>query len=231
MFSKIFNRWSISIGSLLVLCILLHTGYTHFNGDINEYFWGGLWPEFSGFFFDVVVVIFVIDRWKAREERKLKIISEKRLREHLGFFLDKVYIELKKFDPASSSLIYPDKFHGDKRSNNRAVLNAMINLIQQLPDESDGLKKIVDAVRIYCKRHLHFIECLVPIAAQLENNHFKAWARISFYMGELINDSDEKLHSNEYRYSDKTKLLNILKNINRFDEESSVKKIFNGAAD
>lgn len=229
--NKIFNKWTILFVSAICLGGLLYFGHGHFNGNKDDFFWGGLWPEVTGFFFEILVVILILDRWKAREEKKLKITAEKRLREHLGFFLDKIYKELKLLDPASSSLMFPDKFHGDCRAKNESVLNAMISTIEHLPEESDDLKELVVPIRKYCNRHLHFIECLVPIASQLEKDHFKAWVRISFYMGELINDYADRVDYLDQRYSDKTKILNILKNIDRFDKESSAKKIFNGAAD
>ncbi len=229
--NRLLNRWTILKVSLFILLYLLHTGYTHFNQDVEGFYWGGLWPEVTGFFFEVVIIILVLDRWKVNEERKLKITAEKRLREHLLFFLNKIHNELNLIDSNLTSKTFPNKFHGDCRKDNELVLNAMNNKIESLSEDSDEFKKLTSSIRMYCKRHLHFIECMVPIASQLEKNHFKAWVRISFYMGELINDDAERVESAQQRYSDKRKILNIIKNINRFDEESHSKKLFNGAAD
>ena len=174
------------------------------------FFTGNLLPELLGIIIEALIIIFIVDRWKKQDDRDKQINAEMRLREYLGFLLKEIYKQLKNKNPTLSESCHPGKFYGCSRTKNERAITCLIENVSKLNDSE--LKDLTSPLQKYSKKNLHFIDCLIPIAAQLSKNHFKSWARISFYMSDMVFE--------EPTFSNKEQIINILKNIDRFDKES-----------
>jgi hypothetical protein len=56
---------------------------------------------------------------------------------------------------------------------------------------------------------------MIPVSSELENDHFKSWVRIAYFMNAVAIGQEKTSHA----------LIKILENIKRFDKESHDKKI------
>ncbi|EPW6411139.1 hypothetical protein ACWOIF_004428, partial [Vibrio vulnificus] len=58
-----------------------------------------------------------------------------------------------------------------------------------------------------------------PVSSDLENDHFKSWVRIAYFMNAIVTNSEKTSYS----------VIKILQNIQRFDKVSHDKNLYVGA--
>jgi len=171
---------------------------------------GNITAEALGVSIELLVVIFVLDRWRKNEELYRKIKMERRLREFLIFYLK------KNFDAYPPSCQSGD-FYGCDYEQNQEALGRLIVRIEEC-DISN-----IDAVKIrsYCKEQKDFFYNLLPVASELSNDHFKSWNRITYFMNAISSESEDVTFST----------IKILQHIKIFDHASFSKKLYVGAHD
>lgn len=177
--------------------------------DSNTYFVGNLTPELTGICFELLVVLWVFDKWQETNKREKLISLERRLREYLIFFLTHNFKSLP-------NELRVGKFFGKDHDKNIAQLDALLKYITE-----NGLsEKEVISIQEHCTLEASTLDNLLPVASELTNDHFKAWCRIVYFVN-CIAKSKEPV-------SKSTK--DIIQNIKRFDTASFNKKLYVGAA-
>ena len=100
---------------------------------------------------------------------------------------------------------------------------AQLNLFDENAprQNSEKLMEVLDllnaknGIRIHCKNDIDLFNSFVPVVATLEENHLKAWMRISYYMNAIITERETTQDS----------VLKIIEKIQLFDDESFRKKL------
>lgn len=210
--SKHLNKTNIMWSCLLVLVYLVTHGFVKYG---VSHYTDNLLPEFTGVFIEIFVVLLVFNKWQEREESKAKIAKEKRLREFLIFIINE-FSNFKSMPEAFS-------FYGLSHTENQTVLN-------RLKSEFNSDNNIPVSFRHsfiqHCKFDIDALTALLPVAADLSEEHFKSWARIVFYIKQssMLNISD----SEEFEKFDEH-IAKLLDYIRRFDKASFDNKIYYGA--
>lgn len=188
---------------LFILCLLFA-----YAGDENNYFIGNIIPELIGVCIELFIFMLIFDQWRLRESKNNKIKVERRLREFLIFFLDKACDGL-------SENLKVGRFYGSDYTENQKMLD---NFIQHI--EQQGLNEnVILQVKKYCDNQKDVFNNLISVSAELENEHFKSWARISYFIN-AISTNEEKTS---------VAMIEILKNIRRFDKTSHDSELYVGA--
>ncbi|MCM2365794.1 hypothetical protein AAFQ97_06015 [Proteus terrae] len=188
---------------LFILCLLFA-----YVGDENNYFIGNIIPELIGVCIELFIFMLIFDQWRLRESKNNKIKVERRLREFLIFFLDKACDGL-------SENLKVGRFYGSDYTENQKMLD---NFIQHI--EQQGLNEnVILQVKKYCDNQKDVFNNLISVSAELENEHFKSWARISYFIN-AISTNEEKTS---------VAMIEILKNIRRFDKTSHDSELYVGA--
>lgn len=210
--SKHLNKTNIMWSCLLVLVYFATHGFVKYG---LAHYTDNLLPEFTGVFFELFVVLLVFNKWQEREESKAKIAKEKRLREFLIFIIN----EFSKFKSMPEAF----SFYGLSHTENQTVLN-------RLKSEFTGAQSIPSSFRHsfirHCEIDIDALTALLPVAADLSEEHFKSWARIVFYIkkSSMLNISDPEDFEKFDEY-----IVKLLDYIRRFDKASFDNKIYHGA--
>jgi hypothetical protein len=188
---------------VFTICVVLA-----YYGNEDNYIIGNIIPELIGVCIELFIFMLLFDQWRLRESRNNKIKVERRLREFLIFFLKKACSE-------QSLELNPWRFYGSEYEQNQEMLNQVIEYIN-----CNGLSEGLDSeIKKYCDNQKDIFNNLISVSAELENDHFKSWARISYFIS-AISSGEEKTS---------TATLEILKNIKRFDKTSSESGLYVGA--
>lgn len=191
----------------LVVSLLVMSLTAYFKAE-SGFFVGNIIPEMIGVCIELLVIIFVLDKWQKREEKNKSIKVERRLREFLIFFLKHNF---KDFPPSCQ----PGNFYGEDHQQNQECIANLISNIEQ-----NGLKECaVLQVQSYCESEKEIFNNLIPVASDLTNDHFKSWVRIAFFMNAISAKSETTSHAS----------VKILQNIKRFDDESHKSGLYVGA--
>jgi hypothetical protein len=174
----------------------------------NSYFSGSIVPEMIGVCIELLVVIWVIDRWQEDVKRARLITKERRLREYLIFFLKHNFIQF----PTELRI---GNFYGKEHDENISKLDNMISHINQNQLDKDT----VSLIEKHCNRELATLNSLLPVVAELSNDHFKSWTRIVFYVNSISHQEGQVSQN----------VVNILQNIKRFDRASFNSELYVGA--
>lgn len=203
-FTKI-DQKKFSILLVILLFIFLMIG---FFGDSNGYFVGNLTPEITGVCFELLVILWVFDKWQEISKKKKLISLERRLREYLIFFLTHNFKTLP-------SELRVGKFFGKDHNQNKKQLDTLLKYISQ-----NGLsEKEVMSIQEHCIRESSTLDNLLPVASELTNEHFKAWCRIVYFVNCIAKTNEPVSKST----------IDIIQNIKRFDTASFRRKLYVGA--
>ncbi|WP_141053476.1 hypothetical protein [Aliarcobacter cryaerophilus] len=185
----------------LILCLIITKGIS-----LENYFYDNLSAELLGILIEILIIIFVFERWKKIEQHKKNIVYEKRLREYLLFFLKNSFKNLPKGIKVTT-------FYGIDYLRNKKEIEEIVNYI------SANNVHLLDA-----KKHLltdkTAYENLLEVASNLTDKHFKVWIRIVYFINILSTVSDDE---NE---EIKKNIIDILNNIKRFDKASYESAIY-----
>ncbi|ATC88014.1 hypothetical protein [Pseudoalteromonas arctica] len=196
-----------SFASFLIVALTFMSLLAIFKAE-SGFFIGNIIPEMIGVCIELLIIIFVLEKWQKQEEKNKSIKVERRLREFLIFFLKHNF---KDF-PESCQL---GDFYGKNHQQNQESIDNLINHIEQ-----NGLKEsTVLQVQSYCESEKEIFNNLIPVASDLTNDHFKSWVRIAFFMNAISAKSETTSHAS----------LKILQNIKRFDYESHHSGLYVGA--
>jgi len=191
---------------LIVLFFLFLT--IGFLGDSNSYFVGNLTPEITGVCLELLVIIWVFDKWQETSKNKKLISLERRLREYLIFFLKHSFKTLPKE-------LRVGNFFGKDHDKNMTKLNTLFHYISE-----NGLsEREVMSIQEHCIREVSTLENLLPVASELTNDHFKAWCRIVYFVNCIAQSSEPVSKSTK----------DIIQNIKKFDSASFNKNLYVGA--
>ena len=179
-----------------------------FLGDSNNYFVGNLTPEITGVCIELLIIIWVFDKWQEKSKNRKLISLERRLREYLIFFLKHSFKTLPKEFRVGN-------FFGEDHDENIKQLNGLFGYI----NENGLTEKEVMSIQEHCIREVSTLENLLPVASELTNEHFKAWCRIVYFVN-CIAQSSEPI-------SKSTK--DIIQNIKKFDTASFNRNLYVGA--
>jgi len=196
---------------ILVILILIAIGTHPSNIEFYDFCKDNLLPELIGVFIELLIVMFIFNKYQSKESHKKKIDIEKRLREYLIFFsrngLSGLPDEYKIGD-----------FYGENHTKNQEELNKLIEYINLLSDDSNQLLEVAKEHLIIDKSA---IENLLSVASSLSENHFKAWIRIIYFINKL---------ENQIEFDDlKVIIIEILKNMQKYDKASYDNNMYVGA--
>jgi hypothetical protein len=201
----VLNRYVFAGTVASVLFILsLIAGFSSSTG----FFVGNLVPELIGVCIELLIILFVFDRWQKLDDQQKKIKVERRLREFLIFFLKHSF---SSFPSSCQS----ERFYGSDHAKNQEALNNLIEHIKLNKLTSNEAKVIEE----YCLKEKEIFNNLMSVSSELENDHFKSWVRISYFMNSIVNQGEEVNHA----------VINILENIKRFDNTSHENNLYVGA--
>lgn len=208
---RYFNKRNITFGCLIALVYFITHGFVQFG---SPHYTENLLPEFTGMIFELFIVLLVFNTWQEREESKQKIAKEKRLREFLIFIIN----EFSDFNSMPKAFT----FYGLSHTENQTVLN---RLKSEFLERQTSPKFRLSFIT-HCQIDIDALTALLPVAANLSEEHFKAWSRIVFYTKKVsllnIYQPDEFEKLNEY-------IIKLLEYIRRFDKASFDKNIYHGA--
>ncbi|HFT7388226.1 hypothetical protein [Aeromonas hydrophila] len=210
--SKHLNKSNIMWCCLLISTYLLTHGFVKYG---SPHYTDNLIPELTGVFLEITIVLLVFNKWQERENYKQKISKEKRLREFLIFIVN----EFSGFKSMPRSF----SFYGLSHTENQTVLNRLksdLTSRQSIP--LSFYKSFIE----HCRIDIDALNSLLPVAADLSEEHFKSWSRIVFYtkkslMLELSSEDDFKEFNNN--------VVKLIDYIRRFDKASFDNKIYHGA--
>ena len=190
---------------MILLIVFLAIG---FFGDSSSYFVGNLTPEITGVCLELLVILWVFDKWQENSKRKKLISLERRLREYLIFFLKHNFKTLPKEYRVG-------RFFGKDHEKNIEQLKKLSLYIND-----NGLnEKGVISIHEHCVRESSTLDNLLPVASDLTNTHFKAWCRIVYFVNCIAKDKEPVGQSTR----------DIIQNIIRFDTASYERKLYVGA--
>ncbi|PSB76937.1 hypothetical protein C5F61_13615 [Photobacterium damselae subsp. damselae] len=200
------KQGTFTIVVFLLLLVCVKVGFS-FNNP-KEYFLGNLLPELTGMFIELVIIFVILERWQAQNKKEKLIIKEKRLREYLIFFLKHGFKSL----PIKSRI---GRFYGVDHTKNIEDLD---NILRYIAD--NGLsEKEMESIKLQCKIDLNTFGNLLPVAADITDDHFKAWGRIVFFMVQIDKDIGDNQES----------VRDIIANIKRYEIASFENDIYVGA--
>jgi hypothetical protein len=192
---------------ILVVLFFLFLGIGFF-GDSSGYFVGNLTPEITGVCLELLIILWVFDKWQETSKNKKLISLERRLREYLIFFLKHNFKKLP-------SELRVGKFFGKDHDKNIKQLEALHKHITE-----NGLsEKEVMTIQEHCIREASTLNNLLPVASELTNDHFKAWCRIVYFVNCIAKYNEPVSQSTK----------DIIQNIKRFDTASFNKNLYVGA--
>ena len=192
-------------GLIIFLAIFLIVGFIFAD---NGYFYNNLIPELTGIAIELIVILIVFNYWQESSKKEKLITIERRLREYLIFFLR------HNFNNMPSELKV-GRFYGVDHSTNQDILEML-----RIHIKNEGLKSAdVETIIKYCKRDCTTLENLLPVAAELTNEHFKSWSRIVFFVNNIAKNTT----------SVEQDVMDIIQNIKRFDNASDSHKLYVGA--
>ncbi|MCG9640892.1 hypothetical protein AB4251_11970 [Vibrio lentus] len=210
--SKHLNKTNIMWCCLLVLVYFVTHGFVKYG---LEHYTDNLLPEFTGVFFELFVVLLVFNKWQEREASKQKIAKEKRLREFLIFIIN----EFSNFKSMPESF----SFYGLSHTENQTVLN---RLKSEFTSEKSTPSSFRHSFIYHCQVDVDALTALLPVAADLSEEHFKSWARIVYYIKKSamldISVREDFEQFDEY-------IIKLIDYIRRFDKASFDNKIYHGA--
>ena len=207
-FMKWFSKMDQKAFSYILLFLLIIFLFIGFFGDSNSYFVGNLTPEITGVCLELLIIIWVLDKWQERNKKKKLISLERRLREYLIFFLKHNFKTLPQE-------LRVGKFFGKDHAKNIEQLDALLQYIKK-----NGLtEKEVISIQEHCSRDSSTLDNLLPVASELTNEHFKAWCRIVYFVN-CIAKSNEPVSK---------ATIDIIQNIKKFDTASFNRKLYVGA--
>jgi len=205
-------RWFASIDqkvfSIILIILLFIFLAIGFLGDSSSYFVGNLTPEITGVCLELLIIIWVFDKWQEKSKQKKLISLERRLREYLIFFLKHNFKTLPKEYRVG-------RFFGTDHDKNIKQLQNLIGYIQD-----NGLsEKEVMSIQEHCIRESSTLDNLLPVASELTNEHFKAWCRIVYFVNCIAKNKEPVGKST----------IDIIQNIKKFDTASYERKLYVGA--
>ncbi|WP_430247463.1 hypothetical protein ACIH2S_11215 [Providencia sp. PAZ2] len=189
---KIFTKNKLKFIFFIILIILLIVYYkTYFNpehtGTLLPFLSDGIFPELIGVCIEFIIILCIIDFLQKKEEMSRKIISEKRLREIFIFFLKHIDDYLP--NDIKINVNYPENqdgknefLYGKHYEKNQAYFDMLIEYFK----ENQITDVIKDKIKNYCEREIATVRCLTPVVATLDDQNFKSWLRIIFYMDAII---------------------------------------------
>lgn len=193
-------RWIFVILFFVFLSIPLFIDGIKYTDYASE----NLLPEFTGVILEFVIILYVIDYIQKKNERDNKIKAEKRLREMFIFFFNK----LNDHVPENCRI---GSFYGREHDKNKRQMSLMKAHI-----EKHGLdEKAIREIRIHCKGDIDLFNSFIPVVATLEEQHLKAWTRISYYMNAIITERETVQFS----------VIKIIDKIQTFDDASYNNKL------
>lgn len=154
---------------------------------------------------ELLIILWVFNRWQENSEKKRLVSLERRLREYLIFFLRH---SLKNV-PQEYRF---GRFFGEDHAKNIEQIDRFIQYIK-----SNGLEEeVLNSIKQHCIRESRTLENLLSVASELTNEHFKAWCRIVYFINSIAGSHEPIIQST----------IDILQNIKRFDSESFKCKLY-----
>ncbi len=200
-----FDKLNQKTFSIFLLCALLALSILAYLGDSNTFLVGNLTPELMGVCIELLIILWVFDRWQERSKKKKLVSLERRLREYLIFFLKHSFKNVPKEYRVG-------RFFGKDHQKNIKQIDKLIQYIK-----SNGLdESALTSIQQHSIRERRTLESLLPVASELTNEHFKAWSRIVYFINSIA-DSQEPISKST---------VDILQNIKRFDSESYKRKLY-----
>ncbi len=193
-----------AFSAILITALALLSLAAYF-GDSDNFLVGNLTPELMGVCIELLIILWVFDRWQENSKKKKLVSLERRLREYLIFFLKHSF----KNVPQEYRV---GRFFGKDHEKN---IEQIDNLIQYV--KSNGLDEAaLTSIQQHCMRESRTLENLLPVASELTNEHFKAWCRIVYFINSIAGSQEPISKST----------IDILQNIKRFDSESFKRKLY-----
>lgn len=162
-------------------------------------------PEIAGICIELIIIIYIVNKWEENKQKKKLINLEKRLREYLIFFLKHGFKDLPNEYRISN-------FYGIEHKKNIEELDKLILYI----NNNSLSNELKDSIKKHCKLEYYSLNNLLIISSKLSNHHFKSWSRIVYFVN-LINYNDNV---------GKKDIIDILNNIKKFDKASYENKIY-----
>ncbi|RYU42137.1 hypothetical protein ERW49_18205 [Aliivibrio finisterrensis] len=154
---------------------------------------------------ELLIILWVFDRWQVNSKKRRLVSLERRLREYLIFFLKHSF----KNVPAEYRV---GRFFGVDHDKNIKQIDKLIQYVK-----SNGLdESALTSIQKHCLRESRTLENLLPVASELTNEHFKAWCRIVYFINSIASAHEPISKST----------IDILQNIKRFDTESYKRKLY-----
>ncbi|TWX71884.1 hypothetical protein ESZ36_01230 [Colwellia demingiae] len=203
-FHKI-DQKKFSVILVILLFLFLAIG---FFGDKNSYFVGNLTPEITGVCLELLVILWIFDRWQEKSKKKKLISLERRLREYLIFFLKHNFKTLPKE-------LRVGRFFGIDHDKNMEELDTLREYISN----NKLSKKEILSIQEHCVREASTLDNLLPVASELTNEHFKAWCRIVYFVNCIAKQKEPISKST----------LDIIQNIKKFDTASYNRELYVGS--
>lgn len=214
---KIFTKNKMKFIFFIILIVLsyLHLN-TYFNseydGTLLSFLSDGILPELIGVCIEFIIILCIIDYLQKKEEKNKKIISEKRLREIFIFFLK--HIDEYLPNDIKINVNYPENqdgknefLYGKHYEKNQEYFDMLIKYFK----ENQITDVIKDKIKNYCEREIATVRCLIPVVATLDDQNFKSWIRIIFYMDAIIIPKE---------YSVEECMANIISHMKKFENAS-----------
>ena len=197
---------------VLVLVYLITHGIAKSEFALS-YYKDSLIPELTGMFFELLIILFVFNKWQERLDIQNKIDKERILRKYIIFTIN----QLRTFSSIPTSF----SFYGENHNENHATLNSLRDEVKALSEEQVYIS-VGKTIKNHCKTDVDAITALLPVAADLSKEHFKSWSRMVFYVKKLSFDdiSDKELKENTVK---------LIEYIREFDDASFKNKIYAGA--
>ena len=195
--------------SIILIVLFIGLSINAYIGDSSTFFIGNLTPELMGVCIELLVVLWVFDRWQENSKKKKLVSLERRLREYLIFFLKHSFKNVPKEYRVG-------RFFGKDHDKNIEQIEHLIQYVK-----TNGLNEsALTSIQQHCIRESRTLENLLPVASELTNEHFKAWCRIVYFINSIANSQEPISKST----------IDILQNIKRFDSESYKRKLYVGGS-
>jgi len=199
---------------IFILIMLLFIIAAEYNESFIKFLTGNVVPELIGIGIELLIIIWVFEKWQSKKQHEKNVVYEKRLREYLIFMLKNIVKELP------GNLLIGD-FYGKNHLKNKENIKNIISYLNHHENniELDNLKNIKHSLLI----DKTAFENLLEVASLLTDKHFKSWIRIVYFINKLatIHGNNKKEH--------KVIIQLILRKIIEFDTASNECNIFVGA--
>ncbi len=213
---NIFTKNKLKVLFSFVFIALIFAYICAFNGDdpnysFYDYFSENMLAELIGVCLEFIVILFLIDHVQKKEEKKRKTTSEKRLREIFIFFLREVDLFVPELYQIKKSYLIQengkDEFlYGMHYKKNQKYLNSLMEYFNDNKLSEDSISKIEK----FCGKEIATVRCLIPVVATLDDQNFKSWIRIIFYIDAIISKD----------YPIEKSLAKIIEHIKEFEKAS-----------